>query len=181
MHIFITLRLFYIISTVMSTYKEYIRKIFRRMTHSSYAAAAIRLTFALKVSKDRRACRLLPSAAQCACSAHREVNPQIRPYGLSRSAEQHLARLTRKTRPSAASNYQAGFCSQGIKRPAYTPPAFDGLYSLRIYPSYLCLFLMDCKIGNTRSSVAYIIPVHFLDFLEPFCKKGSKPPEAKSQ
>jgi len=26
---------------------------------------------------------------------------------------------------------------QGIKRPAYTPPAFDGLYFLRMYPSYL--------------------------------------------
>ena len=150
----------------MSTYKEYIRKIFRRMTHSSYAAAAIRLTFALKVSKDRRACRLLPSAAQCACSAHREVNPQIRPYGLSRSAEQHLARLTRKTRPSAASNYQAGFCSQGIKRPAYTPPAFDGLYSLRIYPSYLCLFLMDCKIGVILLSLYY--PCAFFGLLRTF-------------
>ena len=41
---------------------------------------------------------------------------------------QHEARLTRKTWPSAASSYQAIFCSQGIKRPAYMPPAFDGLY-----------------------------------------------------
>ena len=57
--------------------------------------------------------------------------------GDSLSAVQHLARLTRKSRPSVASNYQAGFCSQGIKRPAYTPPAFDGLYSLRMYLSYL--------------------------------------------
>ena len=66
-----------------------------------------------------------------------ELNPQIRPYGLSLSAVRHLASLTRKTRPSAASGYQAIFCSQGIKRPAYMPPAFDGLYSLRIYPSYI--------------------------------------------
>ena len=57
--------------------------------------------------------------------------------GLSLSAEQHLVSLTRKTRPSAASGYQAMFCSQGIKRPAYMPPAFDGLYFLRMYPSYL--------------------------------------------
>ena len=35
---------------------------------------------------------------------------------------QHEASLTRKSQPSVASNYQAGFCSQGIKRPAYTPP-----------------------------------------------------------
>ena len=90
----------------------------------------------------------------------------------SLSAVQHLASLTRKSRPSVASNYQTVFmglrpiprprglfvksplgnpekqrltfivwfftgCSQGIKRPAYTPPAFDGLYSLRMYPSYL--------------------------------------------
>jgi len=30
-------------------------------------------------------------------------------YGDSLSAEQHLARLTRKSQPSVASNYQAGF------------------------------------------------------------------------
>ena len=36
---------------------------------------------------------------------------------------------------------------QGIKRPAYTPPAFDGLYFLRMYPSYLLWSLMDCKLG----------------------------------
>ena len=41
---------------------------------------------------------------------------------------QHEASFTRKSQPSAASSYQSGFCSQGIKRPAYTPPAFDGLY-----------------------------------------------------
>ena len=35
--------------------------------------------------------------------------------GLSLSAVQHLASLTRKSRPSVESNYQAGFCSQGIK------------------------------------------------------------------
>ena len=66
-----------------------------------------------------------------------EANAAMRPYGLSLSAIQRLASLTRKTRPSAASGYQAIFCSQGIKRPAYTPPAFDGLYFLRMYPSYL--------------------------------------------
>ena len=48
--------------------------------------------------------------------------------GLSLSAVQHLASLTRKSQSSAASNYQAGFCSQGIKRPARMSPAFDGLY-----------------------------------------------------
>ena len=35
---------------------------------------------------------------------------------------QHEARLTRKTWPSAASSYQAIFCSQGIKRPARMSP-----------------------------------------------------------
>ena len=35
---------------------------------------------------------------------------------------QHEASFTRKSQPSAASSYQSGFCSQGIKRPAYTPP-----------------------------------------------------------
>ena len=40
---------------------------------------------------------------------------------------QRDARLTHKTWTSVASNYQAMFCSQGIKRPAYMPPAFDGL------------------------------------------------------
>ena len=44
---------------------------------------------------------------------------------------QHEASFTRKSQPSAASSYQSGFCSQGINRPAYTPPAFDGLYFLR--------------------------------------------------
>ena len=43
-----------------------------------------------------------PSASRCACSAHRE--------------------FTRKSQPSVASSCQAGFCSQGIKRPAYMPP-----------------------------------------------------------
>ena len=36
--------------------------------------------------------------------------------------DQRIASLTRKTWPSAASSYQAMFCSQGIKRPAYMPP-----------------------------------------------------------
>ena len=42
--------------------------------------------------------------------------------------DKRIASLTRKSRPSVASNYQAGFCSQGIKRPARMSPAFDGLY-----------------------------------------------------
>ena len=36
--------------------------------------------------------------------------------------DQHNARLTRQSQPSVASNYQADFGSQGIKRPAYMPP-----------------------------------------------------------
>jgi len=35
---------------------------------------------------------------------------------------QHEASFTRKSQPSVASNYQADFYSQGIKRPAYMPP-----------------------------------------------------------
>ena len=52
--------------------------------------------------------------------------------GDSPSAVQHLARLTRKSQPSAASSYQAVLCSQGIKRPAYMPLIFDELYFLRM-------------------------------------------------
>ena len=36
---------------------------------------------------------------------------------------QHLASLTRDNQSSAASSYQTGSRFQGIKRPAYTPPA----------------------------------------------------------
>ena len=72
------------------------------------------------------------SAVQHLASSTRKIA-----IGDSLSAVQHLASSTRKSRPSVASNYQAGFCSQGIKRPAYTPPAFDGLYSLRMYLSCL--------------------------------------------
>ena len=35
---------------------------------------------------------------------------------------QHEASFTRKSQPSAASSYQSGFCSQGIKRPARMSP-----------------------------------------------------------
>ena len=74
-------------------------------------------SFAPRVSKITVHTAYPSSAPRCAYSAHREINPQ--------------------SQSSVASNYQTGFCSQGIKRPAYTPPAFDGLYSLRIYPSYI--------------------------------------------
>ena len=57
-------------------------------------------------------------------------------------------------------------CSQGIKRPAYMSPAFDELYLLRTYPSYVFWFLMDCKIGPC--SQAYTIPCAFLGVLRTF-------------
>ena len=104
-------------------------------------------------------CKIAIGDSRCACSAQREINPQIKTFGCrqlsglnllpryqrparmsptrlrrrdaldqriarltrkiaigdSLSAVQHLASLTRKSRPSVASNYQAGFCSQGIK------------------------------------------------------------------
>jgi len=66
--------------------------------------------------------------------------------GNSLSAVQHLVSLTRKSQSSVASNGQADFCSQGIKRPAYTPPAFDGLYFLRMYPSYIRWFWWIVKL-----------------------------------
>ena len=83
---------------------------------------------------------------------------------------QHLASLTRKTWPSVASNCQAMFCSQGIKRPARMSPAFDGLYFLRMCPSYLLWYLMDCKIGVILLSLYY--PCAFLEFLEPIIAIG---------
>jgi len=62
------------------------------------------------------------------CTALSEANPQNMAIGLSLSAVQHEASSTRKSQSLAASSYQAGFCSQGIKRPARMSPAFDGLY-----------------------------------------------------
>jgi len=79
--------------------------------------------------------------------------------GDSLSAVQHLARLTRKIQPSVASNCQADFYSQGIKRPAYMPPAFDGLYFYKMYPSYLLWFLMDYKISVMFPSLYYSLRI----------------------
>ena len=87
-------------------------------------------------------------------------------YGDSLSTEQHLARLTRKSQPSVASNYQAGFYSQGIKKPAYTPPAFDGLYFLRMYPSCLLWFWWIVKLGWCFK--AYTIPCAFFGVLRTY-------------
>jgi len=50
--------------------------------------------------------------------------PPFIAIGLSWCLDQRIASLTRKSQPSIASNYQTGFHSQGIKRPAHMPPAF---------------------------------------------------------
>ena len=133
--------------------------------HGLRLQAAIRLYFALKVSKDRRTYRrLLMDCIFWGCTQvifsdflliiklewyskayiisvaffgvlrtffAKKVLSRRRQNRHRRFAKcllyKHLARLTRKSQSSVASNYQSGFCSQGIKRPAYTPPAFDGL------------------------------------------------------
>ena len=78
--------------------------------------------------------------------------PAQKAIGLSLSAVQHLASLTRKSQPSVASNYQAGFCSQGIKN------------------HRTCRwFLMDYKIGVIF--LVYIIPLAFFGVLRTFFAK----------
>ena len=115
--------------------------------------ATIRLAFTLKVSKITVHAAYSPSASLSACLALSELNPQKPAFGCKQlsgwllllryqkspympptrlrrrdALDQRIASLTRKTWPSAASGYQAIFCSQGIKRPARMSPAFDGLY-----------------------------------------------------
>ena len=91
-------------------------------------------------SKDSKKCTGDDIVLEASLSSTiHQKSPYMPPIRLRRrnALDQRIASLTRKTWPSVASNYQADFYSQGIKRPAYMPPAFDGLYFLRMYPSYL--------------------------------------------
>ena len=95
--------------------------------------------FAPKVSKGRRTCLLFAFGvtsltykiaigdSRYACSAHREFNPQNKAIGPLTKCYIALSEINPQSQSSVASNYQTGFCSQGIKRPAYMSPAFDGL------------------------------------------------------